>query len=82
MSMVGASVLLWNDLQADVHNGFCMLLFPLNAAAKGISQYDVAEDAAESLDHCLREAFNVVPRKHHHSAPLYLGATAGMRLLQ
>ncbi|XP_028331296.1 ectonucleoside triphosphate diphosphohydrolase 1 isoform X2 [Gouania willdenowi] len=49
---------------------------------KGISSY--AADpwgAGESLTVCMQEAKQQVPVKRHHETPLYLGATAGMRLL-
>ncbi|XP_026207522.1 ectonucleoside triphosphate diphosphohydrolase 1 isoform X1 [Anabas testudineus] len=48
----------------------------------GISSY--ASDpwkAGESLKECMKEAEMKVPGKRHHETPLYLGATAGMRLL-
>lgn len=48
----------------------------------GISSY--ASDpvkAGESLSECMQEAEQRVPRDRHQETPLYLGATAGMRLL-
>ncbi|KAK2820547.1 hypothetical protein Q5P01_023506 [Channa striata] len=48
----------------------------------GISAY--ASDpwkAGESLTDCMHEAQQKVPRNKHEETPLYLGATAGMRLL-
>ncbi|XP_036937887.1 ectonucleoside triphosphate diphosphohydrolase 1 isoform X1 [Acanthopagrus latus] len=48
----------------------------------GISSY--AHDplkAGESLRVCMQEAEQWVPGKRHQETPLYLGATAGMRLL-
>ncbi|XP_072489177.1 ectonucleoside triphosphate diphosphohydrolase 2 isoform X2 [Notamacropus eugenii] len=53
----------------DVHGG-------------GISSY--AEDpsgAGQSLVSCLNQAMKDVPKERHSVTPLYLGATAGMRLL-
>ncbi|XP_020837461.1 ectonucleoside triphosphate diphosphohydrolase 2 isoform X2 [Phascolarctos cinereus] len=53
----------------DVHGG-------------GISSY--AEDppgAGRSLVSCLNQAMKDVPKERHSVTPLYLGATAGMRLL-
>ncbi|XP_034414226.1 ectonucleoside triphosphate diphosphohydrolase 1 isoform X1 [Cyclopterus lumpus] len=48
----------------------------------GISSYASAPPkAGESLRACMREAEEWVPKKRHHETPLYLGATAGMRLL-
>ncbi|XP_068439942.1 ectonucleoside triphosphate diphosphohydrolase 1 isoform X1 [Clinocottus analis] len=48
----------------------------------GISSYASAPlKAGESLRACMEEAEERVPRKRHHETPLYLGATAGMRLL-
>ncbi|XP_041830206.1 ectonucleoside triphosphate diphosphohydrolase 1 isoform X2 [Melanotaenia boesemani] len=49
---------------------------------KGISSYaDTPSKAGESLRDCMQEAEKEVPRKRHRETPLYLGATAGMRLL-
>lgn len=48
----------------------------------GISSYAAApQQAGESLRACMREAEQWVPGKRHQETPLYLGATAGMRLL-
>ncbi|XP_026170883.1 ectonucleoside triphosphate diphosphohydrolase 1 [Mastacembelus armatus] len=48
----------------------------------GISSYASApQKAGESLTECMQEAVHRVPKKRHHETPLYLGATAGMRLL-
>ncbi|XP_015231427.1 PREDICTED: ectonucleoside triphosphate diphosphohydrolase 1 isoform X1 [Cyprinodon variegatus] len=49
---------------------------------KGISSYAAQpEKAGMSLTECMQEAEMVVPAKRHSETPLYLGATAGMRLL-
>uniref|UniRef100_A0AAV2LNG2 Uncharacterized protein n=1 Tax=Knipowitschia caucasica TaxID=637954 RepID=A0AAV2LNG2_KNICA len=50
--------------------------------SSGISDY--ASDpklAGESLKACMRDAERFVPSERHEETPLYLGATAGMRLL-
>ncbi|KAM5299702.1 ectonucleoside triphosphate diphosphohydrolase 2 [Ctenodactylus gundi] len=48
----------------------------------GISSYaDDPSKAGESLVECLEQALRDVPRERHTGTPLYLGATAGMRLL-
>ncbi|XP_076194938.1 ectonucleoside triphosphate diphosphohydrolase 1 isoform X1 [Aptenodytes patagonicus] len=48
----------------------------------GISGYSHAtEKAGPSLAQCLRQAEEVIPSKQHQETPVYLGATAGMRLL-
>ncbi|KAJ8013682.1 hypothetical protein DPEC_G00032330 [Dallia pectoralis] len=49
----------------------------------GISSYSsLPKQAGESLRNCTKEAEAVVPKHRHHETPLYLGATAGMRLLR
>ncbi|XP_014342004.1 ectonucleoside triphosphate diphosphohydrolase 2 [Latimeria chalumnae] len=53
-----------------------------NVDGGGISSY--AENplgAGNSLKKCLNQALSNVPKDQHHETPLYLGATAGMRLL-
>ncbi|NXP47227.1 ENTP2 diphosphohydrolase, partial [Heliornis fulica] len=48
----------------------------------GISSYSTNPLAAGmSLQHCLNQALRDVPKEKHMGTPLYLGATAGMRLL-
>lgn len=49
----------------------------------GISSYaGVPGGAAKSLEACLEQAVKEIPKFRHHQTPLYLGATAGMRLLK
>lgn len=48
----------------------------------GISSYaSTPWKAGDSLSACMQEAMEHVPVKRHQETPLYLGATAGMRLL-
>ncbi|KAK3529569.1 hypothetical protein QTP70_031988 [Hemibagrus guttatus] len=50
---------------------------------KGISSYSkTPEKAGESLKECMDEAKKTIPKHRHHETPVYLGATAGMRLLK
>ncbi|XP_037653393.1 ectonucleoside triphosphate diphosphohydrolase 8 isoform X2 [Choloepus didactylus] len=53
------------------------------AEGPGISSYasDPAR-AGESLQGCLEEALALIPKARHQATPLFLGATAGMRLLR
>ncbi|KAF4791383.1 ectonucleoside triphosphate diphosphohydrolase 1 [Turdus rufiventris] len=49
----------------------------------GISGYSHAtEKAGPSLAQCLQQAEEVIPSAQHKETPVYLGATAGMRLLR
>ncbi|XP_077005017.1 ectonucleoside triphosphate diphosphohydrolase 8 isoform X2 [Tamandua tetradactyla] len=52
------------------------------AEGPGISSYasDPAR-AGESLQGCLEEALTLIPNAQHRKTPVFLGATAGMRLL-
>ncbi|XP_070689920.1 ectonucleoside triphosphate diphosphohydrolase 2-like [Pempheris klunzingeri] len=53
-----------------------------HAIGGGISSYaGVRGGAAGSLEACLEQAKKDIPKFRHHQTPLYLGATAGMRLL-
>lgn len=57
----------------------CCFLF----TGPGISSYSSNPPAAgRSLEHCLNQALRDVPKEKHAGTPLYLGATAGMRLLK
>ncbi|XP_038124190.1 ectonucleoside triphosphate diphosphohydrolase 2 [Cyprinodon tularosa] len=49
---------------------------------KGISSYAGQNGAAgRSLEKCLDQAVKDIPKERHQNTPVYLGATAGMRLL-
>ncbi|XP_056388749.1 ectonucleoside triphosphate diphosphohydrolase 1 [Hyla sarda] len=49
----------------------------------GISSYYLKPvDAGRSLQHCLNKAQEVIPASQQKQTPVYLGATAGMRLLR
>uniref|UniRef100_A0A9L0IXH1 Ectonucleoside triphosphate diphosphohydrolase 2 n=1 Tax=Equus asinus TaxID=9793 RepID=A0A9L0IXH1_EQUAS len=53
-----------------------------NVHGGGISSYaDNPSGAGQSLVECLDQALRDVPKDRHTGTPLYLGATAGMRLL-
>ncbi|XP_071759649.2 ectonucleoside triphosphate diphosphohydrolase 2-like [Centroberyx gerrardi] len=53
-----------------------------NVKGGGISSYaGVCGGAARSLEPCLEQAMKDIPKSRHHLTPVYLGATAGMRLL-
>nr|XP_020454980.1 ectonucleoside triphosphate diphosphohydrolase 2-like [Monopterus albus] len=53
------------------------------AKGGGISSYaGVHGGAARSLEACLEQAMSDIPKSRQHQTPLYLGATAGMRLLR
>lgn len=53
------------------------------SSGPGISSYSSnPPTAGTSLVHCLNQALRDVPKEKHAGTPLYLGATAGMRLLK
>lgn len=55
----------------------------LRTVGKGISSYYAnPEGAGTSLQECMIEAKNKIPANRHSETPVYLGATAGMRLLK
>ncbi|XP_050980890.1 ectonucleoside triphosphate diphosphohydrolase 1 isoform X2 [Labeo rohita] len=54
-----------------------------NVEGKGISSYsNNPVGAGRSLQKCMEEAKKTIPAHRHHETPVYLGATAGMRLLK
>uniref|UniRef100_A0A672KYQ7 Ectonucleoside triphosphate diphosphohydrolase 1 n=1 Tax=Sinocyclocheilus grahami TaxID=75366 RepID=A0A672KYQ7_SINGR len=54
-----------------------------NVKGKGISSYsNNPKGAGASLQECMQEAKQKIPTHRHHETPVYLGATAGMRLLK
>ncbi|KAF6269209.1 ectonucleoside triphosphate diphosphohydrolase 8 [Rhinolophus ferrumequinum] len=69
---------------ADKENDTGVVSQALACRAKGpgISSYASSPDqAGESLQGCLEEALKLIPEAQHQGTPMFLGATAGMRLL-
>ncbi|XP_038591474.1 ectonucleoside triphosphate diphosphohydrolase 1 isoform X1 [Micropterus salmoides] len=68
--------------EKDNNTGRVEQIHSCKVKGPGISSYaSTPEKAGESLTACMHEAEQWVPRKRHQETPLYLGATAGMRLL-
>uniref|UniRef100_A0A665VUW6 Ectonucleoside triphosphate diphosphohydrolase 2b n=1 Tax=Echeneis naucrates TaxID=173247 RepID=A0A665VUW6_ECHNA len=70
---------------ADKQNGTGVVTQHRECHVKGggISSYAGLHGAAgQSLEACLDQAVKDIPKEKHHVTPVYLGATAGMRLLQ
>nr|XP_020460819.1 ectonucleoside triphosphate diphosphohydrolase 1-like isoform X2 [Monopterus albus] len=68
--------------EKDNNTGRVEQIHSCKVKGPGISSYaSTPLKAGESLRECMQEAEQRVPRKRHHETPLYLGATAGMRLL-
>uniref|UniRef100_A0A8D3D411 Ectonucleoside triphosphate diphosphohydrolase 2 n=1 Tax=Scophthalmus maximus TaxID=52904 RepID=A0A8D3D411_SCOMX len=70
---------------ADKQNGTGVVTQHSECHVKGggISSYAGQQGAAgRSLEACLDQAVEDVPKERHRLTPVYLGATAGMRLLQ
>ena len=69
-------------LQVDYVIRWVFFLF-VTVSGGGISSYAGQHGAAgKSLEACLDQAVSDIPKERHHVTPVYLGATAGMRLLQ
>ncbi|NWU93341.1 ENTP8 diphosphohydrolase, partial [Upupa epops] len=70
---------------ADKENGTGIVsqVKSCSVSGPGISSYaDNPAEAGVSLKPCLDEAMKIVPAEQQRETPLYLGATAGMRLLR
>ncbi|KAM4624168.1 ectonucleoside triphosphate diphosphohydrolase 1 isoform 2-T5 [Polymixia lowei] len=68
--------------EKDNNTGRVEQIHSCKVKGPGISSYDSAPwKAGESLTVCMEDAERWVPRSRHQETPLYLGATAGMRLL-
>uniref|UniRef100_UPI00358F5C92 ectonucleoside triphosphate diphosphohydrolase 2-like isoform X2 n=1 Tax=Myxine glutinosa TaxID=7769 RepID=UPI00358F5C92 len=69
----------------DKQNGTGIVTETSSCSVKGpgISSYeDDPLDAGASLKECLKKAEHTIDSRKHKDTPLFLGATAGMRLLQ
>uniref|UniRef100_A0A1A8L3A0 Ectonucleoside triphosphate diphosphohydrolase 1 n=1 Tax=Nothobranchius pienaari TaxID=704102 RepID=A0A1A8L3A0_9TELE len=68
--------------EKDNNTGRVEQEYSCKVKGKGISSYaETPWQAGESLTECMEDAVKQVPTKRHFETPLYLGATAGMRLL-
>lgn len=64
-------------------NRFCLFDMFIIRSGEGIASYAGQPGAAgQSLEACLDHAVKSIPKDKHQLTPVYLGATAGMRLLQ
>lgn len=77
----------WQNLTQHFTNmmrHLCLYVYLLNPhQGKGISSYAGQNGAAGmSLEKCLDQAVKDIPKEKHQNTPVYLGATAGMRLLK
>ncbi|ROI81863.1 Ectonucleoside triphosphate diphosphohydrolase 1, partial [Anabarilius grahami] len=69
--------------EKENNTGMVQQLHTCNVKGKGISSYYAnPEGAGTSLQECMIEAKNRIPANRHNETPVYLGATAGMRLLK
>ncbi|XP_059803239.1 ectonucleoside triphosphate diphosphohydrolase 1 isoform X3 [Hypanus sabinus] len=65
------------------NTGLVKQLTSCNVNGPGISSYwSNVDQAGLSLKACLDEAKQSIPKEQHSETPVYLGATAGMRLLR
>lgn len=68
--------------EKDNNTGRVEQMHSCKVQGPGISSYaSNPKKAGESLQACMKDAERVVPGERHEETPLYLGATAGMRLL-
>lgn len=69
--------------EKENNTGVVSQTFKCNVNGLGISSYaSEPEKAAKNIDNCMRKVISVIPYNQQNSTPVYLGATAGMRLLR
>ncbi|XDV44321.1 hypothetical protein PO909_012621 [Leuciscus waleckii] len=69
--------------EKENNTGMVRQIHTCNVKGKGISSYNANPDGAgKSLQECMVEAKQKIPAYRHSETPVYLGATAGMRLLK
>ncbi|NWI48425.1 ENTP8 diphosphohydrolase, partial [Picathartes gymnocephalus] len=71
------------DSDKENNTGVVSQTLSCDVQGQGISSYaSNPPEAGNSLRECLDKALQVVPAEKHRDVPVYLGATAGMRLLR
>ncbi|XP_073534156.1 ectonucleoside triphosphate diphosphohydrolase 3 [Phyllobates terribilis] len=69
--------------EKENNTGVVSQTFKCNVNGLGISSYaSEPGKAAKNIDNCMKKVISVIPFNQHNSTPVYLGATAGMRLLR
>ncbi|XP_066441158.1 ectonucleoside triphosphate diphosphohydrolase 3 isoform X2 [Eleutherodactylus coqui] len=69
--------------EKENNTGVVSQTFKCNVHGLGISSYaSEPEKVAVNIDGCMRKVLSVIPFSQQNSTPVYLGATAGMRLLR
>ncbi|XP_075683258.1 ectonucleoside triphosphate diphosphohydrolase 3 isoform X3 [Rhinoderma darwinii] len=69
--------------EKENNTGVVSQTFKCNVNGLGISSYaSEPEKAAKNIDSCMKKVISVIPFNQQNSTPVYLGATAGMRLLR
>ncbi|XP_039178871.1 ectonucleoside triphosphate diphosphohydrolase 8 [Crotalus tigris] len=69
--------------EKENNTGMVSQMFSCNVKGPGISSYTSnPPQAGGSLRECLNAAIRVIPPERQQESPVYLGATAGMRLLR
>ncbi|KAM4028571.1 ectonucleoside triphosphate diphosphohydrolase 3 isoform 4-T5 [Anomaloglossus baeobatrachus] len=69
--------------EKENNTGVVSQTFKCNVNGLGISSYaSEPEKAAKNIDNCMKKVISVIPFNQQNSTPVYLGATAGMRLLR
>ncbi|XP_007420660.1 ectonucleoside triphosphate diphosphohydrolase 8 isoform X1 [Python bivittatus] len=69
-------------MEKENNTGMVSQMFSCNVKGLGISSYaSNPPQAGASLQECLKAAMEVIPPERQRESPIYLGATAGMRLL-
>ncbi|NWV34315.1 ENTP8 diphosphohydrolase, partial [Grantiella picta] len=71
------------DADKENNTGVVSQILSCDVQGQGISSYaNNPPEAGNSLRECLDKALKAVPAEKHREVPVYLGATAGMRLLR
>lgn len=69
--------------EKENNTGMVQQMHACNVKGVGISGYSTEPNrAGDSLKECMDEAKSRIPNHRHKQTPVYLGATAGMRLLE
>ena len=82
-SIIKRKSVLKTNFGGPLRQVYCILNYCAINAGGGLTTYaEQPSNLSAPLEVCLKEAQNKIPSDKHKTTPVFLGATAGMRMLK